>query len=167
MRVAGVDPGTEKSAWIVMDGKDVVEHGYCHNEDLLLMIEACQFPCNELGVEMVANYGMAVGKATFETVFWIGRFCQAATGKYGFHRLYRKHNDKHPAICQHICHNNKAGDKNIRQAIIDMYPRSGGGKLPQVGTKFEPGPLYGISSHVWQAMAVAITLRDSLCKPKN
>jgi hypothetical protein len=41
----------------------------------------------------------------------------------------------------------RAKDANIRQALID--------KLGAVGTKKAPGPLYGISGHLWAALAVA------------
>jgi hypothetical protein len=57
----------------------------------------------------------------------------------------------------HLCGTNKAKDANVRQALLDMFPRTGGGAVPQVGTKKEPGPLYGISTHAWPALGVAIT----------
>jgi len=43
----------------------------------------------------------------------------------------------------------KAKDTNIRQALIDMIG-------PQ-GKKSCPGPTFGMSSHTWAALAVAIT----------
>ena len=44
-------------------------------------------------------------------------------------------------------------DAQVRQRMIEMHP---GG----CGTKKAPGPLYGVSSHAWQALglAVAVTL---------
>ena len=33
------------------------------------------------------------------------------------------------------------------RALIDRFPRLGGGKTPQIGTKAQPGPLYGLTSH--------------------
>lgn len=167
MRVVGIDPGTEKSAWIWLDGHDVLEFGYCPNEDLISKLISCDFGLSPIGIEMVASYGMPVGRDTFETVYWIGRFSEAALSNTEVYRLYRKTSEDLPAICHHICKSPNASDSNIRQAIIDMYPREGGGKVPQVGTKGNPGPLYGISKHVWQAMAVAITLRDALCCKKK
>ena len=61
-----------------------------------------------------------------------------------------------------LCHSMRAKDGNIRQAIIDRYPATGGGAIPQIGTKNQPGPLYGISKDLWSALAVAITYEESL-----
>jgi hypothetical protein len=47
----------------------------------------------------------------------------------------------------HHCGNMRAKDKNIIQALKDKYGEK--------GTKADPGFFYGISSHVWQAFAVA------------
>jgi hypothetical protein len=42
----------------------------------------------------------------------------------------------------------RAKDANIRQALID--------KIGPQGTKAQPGPTYGIKSHSWAALAVAV-----------
>jgi len=61
----------------------------------------------------------------------------------------------------HLCKNNRAKDANIRQALLDRFPATGGGKAPQIGTKKQPGPLYGVTSHLWSALAVAVTWADT------
>ncbi len=60
----------------------------------------------------------------------------------------------------HLCGNARAKDTNIRQALIDRF---GGieGKSKAVGTKKAPGPLYGCKSHMWAALAVAVTWWDT------
>lgn len=108
-----------------------------------------------LAIEMVASYGMAVGKDVFETVLWIGRFIQANQPR-PCTKIYRKD------VKMHLCHSMRAKDANIRQALIDRYPATGGGKTPQIGTKAQPGPLYGMKSHLWSALAVAVTHADQL-----
>ena len=70
-------------------------------------------------------------------------------------QVYRKD------VKMHLCGSMRAKDTNIRQAIIDRYPASGGGKCPQIGTKKEPGPLYGVSKDIWSALAVAITYSET------
>ena len=113
--------------------------------------------CEVMAIEMVASYGMAVGKTVFETCMWIGRFMEAwesATGTKP-QQVYRKD------VKMHLCGSMRAKDTNIRQAIIDRYPASGGGKCPQIGTKKEPGPLYGVSKDIWSALAVAITYSET------
>ena len=109
---------------------------------------------------------MAVGRTVFETCLWVGRFAQVIEDKgRPWFRVYRKADNKEDGIlgvCSYICKNSRAKDTNIRQAIIDLYPATGGGAIPQIGTKKHPGPLYGISKDVWSALAVALTLQGSV-----
>lgn len=42
-------------------------------------------------------------------------------------------------------------DSLVRLACIELH---GGDKTSAVGTKKNPGPLYGVSSHAWQALGV-------------
>ena len=60
-------------------------------------------------------------------------------------------------VKMHLCQNASANDANIRRAILDLFPRTGGGKTPQSGTKSQPGPLYGVTNHVVAALGVALT----------
>ena len=115
---------------------------------------------------MPACYGMAVGRTVFDTCRWVGRFQDRFESKSDIlsHLVYRKAQNKEDGIegvCMHICKNNRAKDSNVRQAIIDRYPATGGGKTPQIGTKAQPGPLYGVSADVWAALAVAITFAET------
>ncbi len=98
---------------------------------------------------MIACYGMPVGAETFETCVWIGRFIEAANTDPAL--VFRKD------VKMHLCHTMRAKDANIRQALLDLFPATGGGKTPQVGTKKQPGPLFGVKSHAWAALAVAVT----------
>jgi hypothetical protein len=52
-------------------------------------------------------------------------------------------------VKMHLCGNQQAKDKNIRQALLD--------KVGPVGVKKTPGPCYGVKSHAWSALAVAVT----------
>jgi len=49
----------------------------------------------------------------------------------------------------------RAKDANIRQALLDLIG-------PQ-GTKKTPGPTYGIKSHTWAALAVAVYAANKKC----
>ena len=44
-------------------------------------------------------------------------------------------------------------DALVRQRLIEMH---GGTRQAAQGLKKSPGPLYGVSGHAWQALAVAI-----------
>lgn len=143
-----IDPGTDKSGWCILRDGRVDDSGVSSNEDVLKAVYA--WP-HSLAIEMIASYGMAVGREVFETCVWIGRYVQAYQYPATVNLVYRRD------VKLHLCGSSKAKDTNVRQAILDLYPRTGGGKTPQVGTKSQPGPLFGVSSHAWSALAVAVT----------
>jgi len=92
---------------------------------------------------MIASMGMSVGQTTFETVRWIGRFQQAWRDPEAVRLIYRHQ------VKQHLCGTQRAQDTNIRQALLDLIG-------PQ-GVKKAPGPTYGVKSHAWSALGVAVT----------
>ena len=100
-------------------------------------------------IEQVASYGMPVGEEVFETVFWSGRFAEA----YGAARVKRMPRLK---VKMHLCHDSRAKDGNIRQAVIDRF-----GGASAIGKKATPGPLYGVSGDVWAALALALTYAEA------
>jgi hypothetical protein len=143
----------------VFDGKKVRSCGVWENGNVRAAVarEAALSPTGVplLAIEMVASYGMPVGREVFETCVWIGRFQES--WRDGLRRvpedvrlIYRRD------VKLHLCGNSRAKDANIRQALID--------KLGPVGTKAAPGPLYGVKSHAWAAVAVAVTAFDTLPK---
>ena len=144
-----IDPGNTQSGWCIWDDENVLDSGILGNHEMLELIY--QHRADKLAIEMIASYGMAVGRDVFETCVWIGRFMQWHNKPDDVLLVYRKD------VKLHLCGTTKAKDANIRQAIIDLFPPTGGGKTPQIGTKKQPGPLYGISSHAWAALAVALT----------
>lgn len=142
-----IDPGTEKSAMLVWNGEQVGFSQIVSNTLLYqhLKITETRYP---LVIEMMASYGMPVGREVFETVLFIGRLIEVWESKGLAVKLaYRKE------IKVHICGTTKAKDGNIRQALIDRFGA--------VGTKKKPGPLYGVSSHLWSALAVAVYSQDT------
>lgn len=150
--ILAVDPGTFESGYCALMGGQVVAAGVIGNAELLPYLQRAHFRLGEytLSLEMVASYGMPVGREVFETVRWIGRFQQAWHDPEAVRLVYRKD------VKLHLCHSSKAKDSNVRQAVLDRFRPTGGGKTPQVGTKKKPGPLYGVSSHAISALAVAI-----------
>lgn len=159
-RTLAIDPGTTQSGWCLYYDRKPQGSGVAENEEILLMIRRHveEFgPVGVLAVEMVASYGMAVGKETFRTVWWSGRFAQAWLYDTSLDRgdlleVYRAE------VKSEICKSQKANDASIRQEIIDMF----GGKDAAIGKKATPGPLYGVKSHAWAALAVAITAEARL-----
>lgn len=154
MKILAIDPGNKESGWCIYDGHKVLECGITENENFLN--SHIYFEADLMAIEMVSSYGMPVGREVFETVLWIGKFIQDWIIKTGKEPklIYRKD------IKMHFCESMRAKDANIRQALIDLFPATGGGKTPQIGTKAQPGPLYGVSSHIWSALAVAVMASD-------
>ena len=154
MSVLAIDPGHSYSAVVGLNGDRIRKHAIMLNEELLgfLLDETTQLAYGYLAVEMVASYGMAVGKDVFETVYWIGRFCQAWGGAHK--RIYRKD------VKMHLCQDPRAKDGNIIQALVDRfaYGQPNRGK----GTKKAPGPFYGFRGDEWQAMAVGVYFQDTM-----
>lgn len=142
-----IDPGTTHSGLVVFMGGRPKESAVVPNGEVLDWIRDWRCP---VACEMIASYGMAVGKEVFETCLWIGRFIQAA-GPDRVRLVYRKD------VKLHLCGSPRAKDANIRQALIDRY----GGKAEAIGTVKKPGPLYGVKSHAWAALAVAVTAAET------
>lgn len=157
MKILAVDPGTKQSGWCLLDGSTPIAFGVLENEKMIEEIRAT-YDAEILAVEMIASYGMAVGREVFETCVWIGRFVESWRDPEAVRLVYRKD------VKTHLCGTTKAKDANVRQALIDLYPATGGGSTPQIGTKSNPGPLYGISSHVWPALAVGLTVKSIQAK---
>lgn len=148
MILLAIDPGPTQSAWLQWTGERVLSRGFHPNDEIF---ERCLTQTADLLViEKVESFGMAVGAEVFETVFWSGRFAQHwhSHGGRPVERIGRH------AAKMHLCHNQRAKDSNIRQALIDRFG------MP--GTKRSQGRLYGIAGHLWAALAVAVVAVDTL-----
>lgn len=161
MHVLAIDPGTDQSAaclYSTLDDKPLRAWKCCNNE-LLHFVRNEYLPTEtRLVIEMVASYGMPVGAEVFDTVRWIGRFEQAAIERGEFAAL--PYTLKRAEIKMHLCHATaKVNDAVIRQALIDRF---GPGKDKAVGTKKNPGILYGYKSDCWAALALAVTFSDKV-----
>jgi len=162
MIILAIDPGTTHSAYVLYDSDTmyVLDKGKLDNVQLRSKLcrhynrEGAAWRADEVAIEMIASYGMPVGKDVFETCVWIGRFEEIVFRKCPVHKVYRKD------VKMHLCGTTKAKDGNIRQALIDRFEPSGGGATPQIGIKSNPGPLYGFAKDMWAALGVAITYAE-------
>ena len=181
MRVLAIDPGTTKSGWCLLEDGAPTDWGWDDNDVLITEMHADA----TLVIEDIGNYGMAVGRDTFDTCKWMGRFDQAHTTDAIF--------IPRPTIKTHLCGVASAKDGNVRQALIDRF---GGDEVAVGGKKCQtckgkgwvgrdhdpcgdchcdlgalnnndncgylthPGPLKGISGHAWSALAVGVTYLD-------
>jgi len=156
-RILAIDPGTEQSAFVLWGEKDefgpLIDSGIWPNDEIPPYIASNYH--DHLAIEMIASYGMPVGKTTFETCLWIGMFLLTSIeddahiirADFRQHLVYRKD------VKLHLCGTTKAKDSNIRQALIDRYG--------EPGTKKNPGILYGVKKDIWSALAVAVYYQDT------
>lgn len=155
MRILAIDPGNKESAWMILDDDRPLRFGKTENQEFLLMIRH-RFSVDQVAIEMIESFGMAVGAEVFQTVVWTGRFIEAWDTKgFPWTAVTRKQ------VKMHLCHSMRAKDANIRQALIDKF----GGKDAAIGRKATPGPLFGVSADVWSALAVGITFAEMTDEP--
>jgi hypothetical protein len=148
MRVLAIDPGPTQSAWCLYNAAGGVLTARKDGNDALLYQlkrRSSQVDAQHLCVEMVASYGMPVGREVFETCVWIGRFIEAWGEDWSLlPRLDVK---------LHLCHDSRAKDANIRRALLDRFGPP--------GTKKAPGATYGLTGDCWSALAVAVTCMET------
>lgn len=151
MNVVAIDPGTTHSQLIVWFDGLVVENRFLPNDEMLGSLVNVVDAERRIVIEMFQSFGMTVGKEVFETCVWIGRFYERCES-FGVTPvlMYRQE------VKLHLCNSARAKDANIRQALIDRF----GGKDAAIGKKAKQGPLYGVSSHAWAALALAITFAE-------
>lgn len=154
--ILAIDPGTIQSGFVVFDGRRVWQSGILANAMMLQAVtdgRGLTVAPDVLAIEKVEAMGMAVGAEVFETVHWSGRFLQAWVDPSQVRRITRRQ------VKLGLCGSMRAKDPHIRQALIDM--------LGAPGTKAKPGSTYGVSSHAWSALAVAVIAAggDKLPRP--
>ena len=157
MRILAIDPGNKKSAFCIIDETlrplyfDILD-----NTELRQFIKDFNYQDDDYAaIEMVASYGMAVGKEVFDTCRWIGRFEEQLSRRL-FHEpvlVYRMEEK------MHICHSSKANDSTIRRALIDRFATHDlkAGR----GTKRDKDWFYGFRADIWAAYAVALTFCET------
>jgi hypothetical protein len=159
MSVLAIDPGSERSAFVAYSSAGLGAFAKLSNSELLAHVRLNSggikwgyelSRTHHLAIEMIASYGMPVGREVFETCVWIGRFVEAWRGPHTF--VYRGD------VKLHLCGTKRAKDPNVRAALIDRF---GPGRDKAIGTKKQPGPLYGVTADVWAALAVAVTFTDA------
>ena len=153
--IIAIDPGSEESAFVLMDRRTchAEEFGKVPNEELRDYLRKIRHKTADMAIEMIASYGMPVGKEVFDTCVWIGRFLEAWESLGGTAALVYRKDEK-----LQICGSPRANDATIRQALIDRYAYNVPNKGK--GTKNDPGWFYGFKADIWQAYAVGVTYLD-------
>lgn len=150
----GIDTGTKESALVALQGQQILDKQFKPNMSLIDDIVKLSLNGNAiLAIEMFEGRGQIAGQSSYDSIFIGGLYARA----------WIERNDNTPILIYRrevktaLCGVSGVNDANIRRAILDRFPSVGGGAVPQVGIKKQPGPLYGISKHLWSALAVSIT----------
>ena len=157
--IIGIDPGNKETAFCLVSARTLAPVYFVKEEnkkmltDLLNTVQAVGIDNVEIVMEDIASYGMAVGREVFDTCKWIGRILDRFELQGKDVALIFRMDEK-----KTICHNPRANDATIRQALIDRFaygvPNKG------KGSKKDPGWFYGFHADVWSAYAVAVTYAD-------
>lgn len=153
--ILAIDPGSEQSAWLAYDtatGTPVAFDLEPNAAILDALRDADLAAADVLVIEWMTPRGMPTSAQEFETLWWAGRFTEAARPT-PVERLSRL------SVKRHLCGHVTANDTNIRAALIDRFGGIGG-KAAAIGLKASPGPLYGIRQDIWAALAVAVTYAE-------
>jgi hypothetical protein len=173
--ILAIDPGTDKSGVVLYDSMER-EVTWAREQENVALIEWLRHCGNDrnvtLVIEMVESFGLAVGKSTFETVRWIGRFQEAWENRGGRVEFVGRRDVK-MCLCGRVTYPSpetgalkKVGDAEIRRAILDRFPATGGGKTPEIGPKRQPGPLHGVHGHLFAALGVALTFAERVTEER-
>lgn len=149
-----IDPGNIESAWVRIDIDTYKPLEFAKEPNNIVLERVRDVWTGPIYIEMIASYGMAVGKEVFDTCVWVGRFQEAAYGNTLPELVYRKD------VKMHHCGQTKATDANIIQALIDRFAPNTGNRGK--GYKSDPGFFYGFKKDVWQAYALAVHKADVL-----
>lgn len=145
MMFIGIDPGPLSCGWVLYDGERVWDCGDAPLDEMMALI--LDHPVDVVAIERVQAQGKAGNQIT-ETCEISARLYQYAldTG-HRAHWLYRR-------VVLRVLDVTGEGNRDalVRARLLEMH-----GGLASKGTRKAPGPLYGVSGHAWQALAVAVT----------
>tara|TARA_R110002020_G_scaffold285795_3_gene501303 strand:- start:508 stop:1056 length:549 start_codon:yes stop_codon:yes gene_type:complete len=153
-----IDPGPKASGYVLIEDGEIYRSDTEDNEHII----SAGYNPGLVIFEWCNSMGMPVGQDVFHTCRQVGRMQEA------FSHHCRKPASGLTAPCEiHLIQRNQVklalcgrsvgiNDAVIRQRLIDLFPATGGGRVPAIGTKAERGPLYGVTGHAWQALAAGI-----------
>lgn len=153
----GIDTGTRQSAIVALENRVILAHKLIPNAEVISQVRTLarkqDYWKSLLAIEMFEGRGQVAGQECYDSIFMAGMIAQAwiECGMIKPVMIYRRE------VKASVCGDSRASDANIRRAVLDEFKPMGGGATPQVGTKKQPGPLYGISKDKWSALAIALT----------
>lgn len=149
--IVAIDPGTERSAWLVLDGDAVLERGIDDNGEVLRVLR------HDLGsgwwvvIERVEpRYGARLGWETIATIEMVGRLMEAARPN-PVALVCRSDVLRHLSVAP-----GGSADPGVRMAMLDRWGGVAAGR--------KGGALAGLRTHLWQALGAGVAWREG-CRP--
>lgn len=137
--VLAIDPGPVQSGLVKFDGMRALFAGVLPNDDVLKII--ADDNSDVMAIELFVATGQPLADESLYTVRWEERFRLASGDPDGVLMIPRRNVKKAVGV------SHQHGDKEVNAALVRIL----GGK----GTKADPGPCYGVTSHAWAALGVA------------
>lgn len=152
MLIIAIDPGNEQSAYVLINSDyRPLYFDKADNKEVEAWLHRAFIERNidEVVIEMVASYGMAVGASVFDTCVEIGRLQLIAEQHQIPVRLVKR-----KEYVTELCGSSRAKDANVIQYLIDRFAPSTPNRGK--GTKKAPGWFYGFKADIWQACAIGV-----------
>lgn len=139
MIVLGVDPGPVQSGVARFNGERVLFAGVLPNDDVLKII--ADDNSDVLAIEFFKATGQRLADESLDTVRWEERFRLASGDPEAVMLVPRLEVKRALGLTQ------RDGDKQVNAKLAQL--------IGPKGTKANPGPCHGVSSHAWAALGVA------------
>ena len=154
MRALGIDPGPTTHGAVLYDDVErrvVWSSKAATRVDLYELVVA--YAPDLVVIERPAAMG-AIGSGVvghmLDTAWTAGRLAEWLADHATVHTMTRRKVLRHLGVLS----GKGAADSRVRAACIADHETPGG--MPAVGRKGSPGPLYGVSSHAWQALGLVL-----------
>jgi hypothetical protein len=156
MIIVGIDPGTIASGVATVDASSYppLPMALCADaqlDDLLTLV----LGANWVVVETVTNRGHLIGQSTLET-YRVACHIERRCMDRGIDVVLVRPATWRADITGMVNATPAKIGACIREIYTDAGMTTGGGARPTIGTMKKPGPLYGIRSHAWDALGVAL-----------
>ena len=141
--ILGIDPGPLSCGWAIYSNGKVVNSGGMSMDAVIVMMDS--FPGFGVAIERVQAQSK-VGNEIMWTCEVSSHLYQAALDRgHEVHWIYRR---------EVLAALNASGKGTMDSLVRARLMEAHGGATAK-GTKKAPGPLYGVSTHAWAALAVA------------
>lgn len=168
-RIVAIDPGSYTHGLVVVrttgpnPGDNTVDYVNKAAQWTDVAREVCNLETDlRLGRALVACERVAPGQSSWtltQTTEFVGRIMQLHHSLTGGHPralpLYAMTRREVLSLLR-IKAKGSERDKMVRHTMIELH---GGDRRTAIGNNNHPGPLHGVSSHAWAALAVAVAAR--------